>query len=106
MKVSGELHASVALPREKRFPYPPNRRLGGPQTQYRRFEEQKSVGSAGDQITIPQFSGRQPDTKCVKNYRKILRQFDTRMRSWEDDIKMHFEMNQPPTQRLPGFFPT
>jgi hypothetical protein len=56
-------------------------------------------------ITIPRCSGFQSHRKCVKNfYRKTIRQNETQRCSWEGDIKLNFEVNQPHTRRLPGMF--
>jgi hypothetical protein len=41
--MNGQLHALVALSKEKELPYLLNRRLGGPESQSRRFEEERNL---------------------------------------------------------------
>jgi len=41
--MNGQLHALVALYKEKELPYLLNRRLGGSQSQSRRFEEERNL---------------------------------------------------------------
>ena len=52
MEISGKIHAPAALSAGKNPPYPLNRRLGGPQSQSGRFEEDKSL------FHLPEFKHR------------------------------------------------
>jgi hypothetical protein len=46
MEASGHLQAPAALPRGNRLPYELDRRLGGPQTQSGRYEDEKNLAPA------------------------------------------------------------
>jgi hypothetical protein len=56
---SGQLHAPAALPPGKSPWYPLDRRLGGPQSQSRRFGEVKILDPAGTRTPIPRSSSPQ-----------------------------------------------
>jgi hypothetical protein len=43
MEVSGQLHAPAALPSGKQSPVPTAQKLGGPQSWYGRYEEEKNL---------------------------------------------------------------
>jgi hypothetical protein len=72
MELSGKFHAPAASPLRKEPLYPPNRSLGGPQTQSRHFAADKKVCLSTYKLWIVQhiagWSGVRIQAWTIRNY--------------------------------------